>query len=196
MDTQLSITHRDGKSYINRKDLALMLNVTVHQLMAYEKPNNYSKPLKRSDNDFDVIHYDLLYALQWHSENISHKNRPQADGFSGVAVVEDSHYDGANITAENAKIAKEIESAKNERNKRIQSDLEIQITTKDYIPVDKADKLMAELGKIVIMELHNMMEIQPVKVVECNTVDEVKKVLDNEYASLVNTVRAWVEQVS
>ncbi len=183
---KISLEYREDKAYITRANLSKILLVTYQQIIAYEKRDN---PLRRAEIGEKTIYYDLLYALRWNAEEIDHKHRPQRDDFTGVAQGRDEEYKvGDNITASNMKIAKELEAAQNEKIKRQQGDLELKIKKGQYIQSDISDKASAQVIRLLLTNLHSLKDAMPQRLIECESIKEIRDVTDIEYEKLINTI--------
>jgi len=190
---------------VTRKILAEdYLNVSPSQLVSYMKANNYSPPLLPVNNaEYGFkdrkVWYNHLEALKWHKDYISQKNSPKADKYSGLQSEDD--YTDYNpytdkITSQNVKIAKEIESALNEKIKRELSSIELEIQNKNYIPIEEADKTVATSVRVLLSELHNMIENLPNRLNDCSNIDEIRQVLEDEFEDLISEIRSKLVELS
>ncbi len=196
---ETNTTTKKTEVLITRKALAeYYLNVSANQLVSYTKANQYNPPLLPVNNaEYGFkdrkVWYNHLEALQWHKENISQKNSPKADKYSGLQSEDD--YQDYNpyvdkITTQNVKIAKELENALNEKIKREQSSIELEILKKNYIPIEEADKTVATSVRVLLSELYNMIENLPSRLNDCSNIDEIKNVLEDEFEDLINEIRS------
>lgn len=179
---------------MTRKVLAMYLNMTPQQFVKYESPQSYANPLVRLDNrdlgiKEKIIYYDHLYALVWHKENVSQKTSTKEDKSPGLPDPEGTpEYNGKEITTRNMKTAKEIESAQNERIKRLQGELELKIKKGQYISSDISDKSTAQIVRLMLTELHNFKDYIPQRLIECETIDELSSITDIEIERMIDVI--------
>jgi len=192
---------------VTRKVLAeYYFRVSTQQVVSYTKASNYSTPLlpiTPSEWGFKdrKSWYTHTNALQWHKDNISQKNSPKESKYSGLQSEEDydsNSYDPLvdNVTTKNMKLAKELESALNEKIKREQAQIELEILKKDYIPIEEADKTVAESVRTMLSELYNMIENMPSRLKECKTEEEIKNVLEDEFEDLINEIKTRLTEMA
>ena len=199
---------------IKRKALAeYYLNVSSNQMVAYTKANLYEQPLMPivqseyrlinsetplKDRNAWYLHMD---ALVWHRDNVDQKNSSKKDKYSGLQDVEDISHTDYNpyvdkITTANMKIANELEKALNERLKREQSSIELEIQKKNYIPIEEADKTVAVSVRVMLSELYNMIENLPSRLNDCDNMDEIKNVLEDEFEDLIKEIKSSLLELS
>lgn len=190
---------------ITRKALAQhYLNVSSNQMVSYAKANLYNPPLlpiNQSEYGFKDKNawYTHIDALKWHKDNVSQKNSTKENKFSGLQ--EEGDYIDYNpyvdkITTSNMKLAKELESALNEKLKREQSSIDLEIQKKNYIPIEEADKTVAVSVRTMLSELYNMIENLPNRLNDCTNIDEIKTVLEGEFEDLIVEIKSKLEGMS
>ena len=210
---EVRIKYIDGTHCVTRKDLVTFLGVTREQIISYEKATNYDTPLAQLDKSYYGLkgrdsYYDLKYALLWHRDNVSQKYSAKENKYTGMQQEESEESDykaGDKITSKNAKTAKEIENAINEKNKRILSDLEIKIAKKEYIPSENADKAMTEHAVLMLSELRNFKDNIPHEVIQTlkdaipqeqysEYESKIEQMLDDAIQEMIDTISERVNE--
>jgi len=184
---------------ITRKNLAIFLGVSKQQLISYGKPHLYSPPLETIDKDFYGIKstqswYDFKQAVIWHKNNVKQKHSPKKQ-HTGLQTEENSdlnEYDPYNdkITTSNMKVAKELESALNEKIKREKEQIALEVEKGNFVHIEEADKTVAVSVRVLLSELYNMIENLPSRLDDCTNTDEIKNVLEDEFEDLINEIKA------
>jgi hypothetical protein len=191
----------NGKHIVSRNVLAELLNITIQACAVYEKTQSYSNPLLRVPEDEIAgkglkgkIYYELLYALKWHRDNVSHINNPKKElsGVVGKVDMDNSYIsDDEDIDFSNASQLLEIERAKNERIKRQKQEIELKVLKKDYIPSDDADKALKEIIVLVLSVLVNKRESLPSLLINKN-IDDCKNIIESEFKDIVNRLKSMI----
>jgi hypothetical protein len=190
---------------ITRKALAeYYLKVSPNQLVSYSKANLYNPPLlpiKQEDYGFKDRNawYIHIPALLWYEKYIKKQNSPKKEKFTDLEREED--YDDYNphtgkITTSNMRVAKELENALNERIKREKEQIELEILKKSYIPIEEADKTVAVSVRTMLSELYNMIENLPNRLKDCKNIDEIRKVIEDEFEDLIEEIRLKLLELS
>lgn len=194
--TKIEVLLIGGVVLVKRNQLKDMLGVTKQAIVNYESTSRYTNPLGRADKKkYELehekdIYYNLMESLMWHKNEPNHKYASKKGETRGLVNVDpdDSEYDGKEITTKNMRVAKEIESAQNERIKRLQGELELKIKKGQYISSDISDKATAQIVRIMLTELHNFKDYIPQRLIECETIDELSSITDIEIERIIDAI--------
>ena len=196
-----SVMYINGITVVSRNDLAVMINCSTQTIVAYHKEVRYENPLQKLDNSIsgingNKIHYDLMYALKWHQENIKVKYTPKKQKNAGVATVDIPSKVGKDLSSfidalpphkrdifESSTLDPMDKLLKLEdiEKKEIQNKVE----RGSYIDINDVDKNMATLAIMMLSSLRNYEKSAPI-LLDGKSKDEILSIVKDAHYEMAD----------
>ena len=200
----LELLYLEGKAYISRTNLAVLLNIAKQRIIEYEKPQKFTNPLQRADIKTNKkgkeVHYDLLYAIDWYKDNVKtlYTRKEQRENSyvlnSGSDEEQEDITDNTPITPANMKTVREYEEAKRARILRRKEAFDLQVKKQEYIKIEDKDKADVILASSVLELLKQIEDNLPTEIIDIDNEDEIKKKINSYFIKKVAELKEELEQ--
>jgi len=166
----------DHKVLVTKKFVAKDMGVSERHILNWEKEgfeaSEYSLPRMKL--------YDIKALKKWHRENYLTVDENTLDENSMYKV-------GDEITAYNAKSAKEVEEAHIKAVDRRLIEIKEKEVAGEYIKADDVDKITTEMVVVLLSAWRNLLEILP-PLLTNKKQHEVRSILDDEFEAEVEVL--------
>jgi len=174
----------DGELLVTKKFVAKDMNVTERTVEKWEskgfEASIYSLPRLKL--------YDIIEFRKWHKLNVDQKFNPNSVEDKKDNSEEATLYKvGDDITALNAKSAKEVEEALIKVSDKELINMKVKEVKGEYIKADDVDKITTEMVVVLLSAWRNLLEILP-PLLANKKQDEVKNILDDEFEAEVEVL--------
>lgn len=181
-----SIFFIDGKVLVTKKFISMDMNVTERQVNNWEK-----KGLEASEYSMPKLRlYDLHSLKTWYSLNIETK---YGKGNESDLIDQVMYKTGDEVTAFNAKSAKEVEEATIKIKEREIIDIKANEVKGEYIKADDVDKTTTAMAVILLSAWRSLLDTLPPLLTD-KSQSEVFSILDNEFAAEVEVLNKKVNE--
>ncbi len=181
----------EGELLVTKKFVARDMGVTERTVEKWEQQGFEASIYSMSRLKL----YDIVEFRKWHKENVNQKfNSTSCSSKDDSELINKTLYKtGDEVTALNAKSAKEVEEANIKIKDRVIVSIKAKEATGEYIRADDVDKITTEMTVILLSAWRSLLDTLP-SLLTNKSQKEVHDILDTEFEAEVHVLERKINE--